>query len=31
MDNHVSRVNHASNLGQYCHGLTMITEGLEHG
>ena len=31
VDNHVSRVNHASDPGQYCHGLTMVTEGLDHG
>ena len=31
MDNHVSGVNHASDPGQCCHGLKMVTEGLEHG
>ena len=30
MDNQVSKINHASDPGQYCHGLTMVTEGLEH-
>ena len=31
VDNHASRVNHAFDPGQYCHGLRMVTEDLEHG
>ena len=27
VDNHVSGVSHAFDPGQYCHGLTMVTEG----